>query len=94
MDNDPLAKQEIARCLAPAAWAALGKQNDSPKHRDRRVASLAIAEAGGEWLTIECEVALYVDRGRTVVLCDRLPRPVTLVIKRSAQTPEQPNGND
>lgn len=35
------------------------------------------------WLTIECEQALYADRGRTVVLCDRLPSPVTLVIRVS-----------
>lgn len=36
-----------------------------------------------EWLTIECEKALYADRGKTVVLCDRLPSPVTLVVKVS-----------
>jgi hypothetical protein len=36
------------------------------------------------WVTIEAERALYVDRGRTVVLCDRLPSPVTLVLKLPA----------
>lgn len=34
-----------------------------------------------EWRTIECERVLYVDRGRTVILCDRLPSPITLVVK-------------
>lgn len=33
------------------------------------------------WITVECERALYVDRGRTAVLCDRLPSPVTMVLK-------------
>jgi hypothetical protein len=36
----------------------------------------------GRWITVECERALYVDRGRTVVLVgDILPSPVTLVVK-------------
>lgn len=37
-------------------------------------------EEGG-WITIECERALYVDRGQATILCDRLPSPVTLVVK-------------
>jgi hypothetical protein len=41
-----------------------------------------------EWLTIECERALYVDRGRETVLCDRLPSPITLVVKLTAQAIE------
>jgi hypothetical protein len=32
------------------------------------------------WITVEADRALYVDRGNTVVLCDRLPSPVTLVL--------------
>jgi hypothetical protein len=51
-----------------------------------------------EWLTIECERALYVDRGRTPVLCDRLPSPITLVVKPAAHTqqgyPMTNNAND
>jgi hypothetical protein len=46
-----------------------------------------------EWLTLECERAHYVDRGRDVILCDRLPSPVTLVVKlarAATQTPEKP----
>ena len=35
------------------------------------------------WETIECERVLYVDRGKNVILCDRLPSPVTLVVKRA-----------
>lgn len=42
-----------------------------------------IAEiAGGDWLTIDAEAALYVDRSVTTMLCDRLPRPITLLLKR------------
>lgn len=33
------------------------------------------------WLTIEAERILYVDRGRNVILCDRLPEAGTLVLK-------------
>lgn len=33
------------------------------------------------WLTLECEAAHYVDQGKEVILCDRLPRPITLVVK-------------
>lgn len=36
-----------------------------------------------EWVEIDCERALYVDRGRDVILCDRLPSPVTLLLKLS-----------
>lgn len=43
----------------------------------------------GEWLTIECESAHYADQGRTVVLCDRLPRPVTLVVEMSKEALER-----
>lgn len=35
------------------------------------------------WLTLECERALYVDRGSDLILCDRLPSPVTMVLKLS-----------
>lgn len=38
------------------------------------------------WLIIEAERAFYVDRGREVILCDRLPSPSTLVLRIS---PEQ-----
>lgn len=34
-----------------------------------------------EWVTIECERVLYVSDGNTKILCDRLPSPVTIVIK-------------
>jgi hypothetical protein len=37
--------------------------------------------AAPEWLTLDCERALYVHRGRNVILCDRLPSPITLVVK-------------
>ena len=39
------------------------------------------ASAEARWITIDVERALYVDRGREVILCDRLPSPATLVIK-------------
>lgn len=35
------------------------------------------------WVTIDAECVLYVDRGTTTILCDRLPSPVTLVLKIS-----------
>jgi hypothetical protein len=34
-----------------------------------------------DWIALECESVLYVDRGRDIILCDRLPHPVTLVVK-------------
>ncbi len=33
------------------------------------------------WLTVTAEAAHYVDHGRETILCDRLPRPITLVLK-------------
>jgi len=33
------------------------------------------------WLTIEADRALYADRGRDVILCDRLASPITLVVR-------------
>lgn len=34
------------------------------------------------WVTLECERVLYVDRGRELILADRLPRhPLTLIVK-------------
>lgn len=33
------------------------------------------------WISVTAESALYVDRGRDVILCDRLPHPVELVLK-------------
>jgi hypothetical protein len=45
------------------------------------------------WVTLECERAHYVHRGDNVILCDRLPSPVTLVVKlASADT--HPKGGD
>ncbi len=41
---------------------------------------------GAEWITLTAERALYVQHGRTVVLCDRLPSPVTLVLKLDAES--------
>ena len=35
----------------------------------------------GSWITIEAERALYVDRGATAILCDRLPDRPTLVVR-------------
>lgn len=36
---------------------------------------------GFEWIVVEADRALYADRGRGVVLCDRLPSPVTLLLR-------------
>lgn len=33
------------------------------------------------WVTLTAERALYVDQGKTTILCDRLPSPITLVLK-------------
>lgn len=38
---------------------------------------------GENWITIDAERALYVDRGVNIILCDRLPSPVTLLVKIS-----------
>ena len=32
------------------------------------------------WVSVTAERALYADRGRDVILCDRLPSPVELVL--------------
>jgi len=46
------------------------------------------------WETIECERALYVSRGKAAILCDRLPSPVTLVVKRSPPVPNKGGSTD
>jgi hypothetical protein len=50
-----------------------------------------------KWVTLDCERALYVDRGRDTILCDRLPSPITLVVKlasaMSAGTAETQSGS-
>lgn len=37
-----------------------------------------------EWITVNCERALYVDRGRDVIACDRLSSNVTMLLKVAA----------
>jgi hypothetical protein len=38
----------------------------------------------GQWITIEAERVLYVDRGQSVIVCDRAQRgPVTLLLRLS-----------
>lgn len=37
------------------------------------------------WVTLTAESAHYADRGRDVILCDRLPHPVTLVCRLNAE---------
>ena len=44
--------------------------------------------ADREWVTLECERAHYVHRGVNVILCDRLPSPVTLVVKLRSRAKE------
>lgn len=36
------------------------------------------------WVTVTADKALYVDFGRDVVACDRLPSPITLILKNPA----------
>jgi hypothetical protein len=50
---------------------------------DNAYAGLAVTD---NWHTIECERVHYVDRGVNTILCDRLPSPVTLVIKSAQLT--------
>jgi len=38
----------------------------------------------GEWAAITAERVLYVDKGKETILCDRLPSPITLVLKNPA----------
>jgi hypothetical protein len=47
-----------------------------------------------EWITIECERAFYAHRGKTVVLCDRLPSPITLVVKVAKPASQGPTDNE
>ena len=37
------------------------------------------------WITIEADRILYVDQGRNVILCDRLPEAGTLVLRLTAE---------
>lgn len=39
---------------------------------------------GGRWIAVRADAALYVDFGRDAVACDRLPRPVVLLLKNPA----------
>lgn len=43
------------------------------------------------WQTLDCERVLYVDRGKNVILCDRLPSPITLVVKLRTPPSEEPD---
>ncbi len=43
------------------------------------------APANPVWITIEAERILYVDRGRNVILCDRLPGAGTLVLQLTTE---------
>jgi hypothetical protein len=38
----------------------------------------------GEWVALTAERVLYVDKGKETILCDRLPSPITLVLKNPA----------
>lgn len=49
--------------------------------RYRRLAEAAVQSMCGEWITVHAETAHYVSEGRETILCDRLPSPVTLVVK-------------
>ena len=51
----------------------------------------------GVWVTVEAERILYVDDGRELILCDRLPSQGTLVLRLSqdqlAALPSPPTSN-
>lgn len=49
--------------------------------RYERLADAVVESMRGEWVTIHAETAHYVSPGHDLILCDRLPRPVTLVVK-------------
>lgn len=42
---------------------------------------IAPARDSGDWVTLTADRALYVDYGINTILCDRLPFPITLVLK-------------
>lgn len=42
----------------------------------------------GEWATLHVDRAIYVDRGKEIILADRLPGPITLVVKMPGEEPE------
>lgn len=50
-----------------------------------QVTTLEPARPVPVWVTVDAERALYADRGRTPVLCDRFPEPVTLVLKLTGE---------
>lgn len=51
--------------------------------------------AADQWITLEAERVLYVDRGRDVILCDRDCRgPVTLVLRLSKAAWQTLRGHD
>lgn len=47
------------------------------------------------WVTVECDRVLYVDFGKNVVACDRLPSgKVTLILKLSEEQLEKLNESE
>lgn len=60
---------ELSDIIEPMILALLDRRVPTPKDG---------------WITIAVERALYLDEGREKVLCDRLPSPVTLVLKPAA----------
>jgi len=58
------------------------------------VTNAILSVTQGGWTQIECERVLYVDRGRQTILCDRLPAPVTLVVKNARRSPSDEQVGD
>ncbi len=54
----------------------------------------ALGTPTDEWITLRVDRALYLDEGREAVLCDRLPSPVTLVLKLSTPNPSETRPHD
>lgn len=70
--------EESAKDASHLAGQALARAERAEKERDEaRISSLPLRD----WVQIDAECALYVAPGNEHVLCDRLPRPVTLLVK-------------
>lgn len=55
-----------------------------PLHCEKGGPHGSAASSRDQWATIIADAVLYADSGRNTILCDRLPRPITLLVKNPA----------
>jgi hypothetical protein len=69
----------VVQLADPASYRATDL---SGRHTALSIPGASVGQGlGSGWLTITADRALYLDQGKDAILCDRLPSPVTLVLK-------------